>query len=264
MAETTAKKTTTAKKAPAKKTAAAPRKHAPADPKRTRATKSTRARAEAANREAEGQADAMDQPDDDRVLPEERGEWFNSPGFRRMKTEWSGEDKAQLDRVQGVIDRRIFDLFKPAYALMSDLYDIVREPEADTATGEIKKDPYGFVIWARDPITGLYIEDWSRLTITQRENFLFRIAGSLYEWELAAVDMWTEAMFAKGIFTERFAIEYDRPMTGTIDDRNAVGNVKAAEERYFALMMTACSRKADAIVRTLTNLQLRLKDTLGG
>ena len=69
-------------------------------------------------------------------------------------------------------------------------------------------------------------------------------------------------MFGKAMFTERFAIEYDAPMSGTIDDRNAVGNVKAAEDRYFALMLTSVSRRADAIVRTLNNLALRLRDTI--
>ena len=69
-------------------------------------------------------------------------------------------------------------------------------------------------------------------------------------------------MFSKGMFVERFSIEYDAPMHGTIDDRNARGNKEAAEERYFALMNSSVSRKADALVRTMTNLQLRIKDTL--
>lgn len=218
----------------------------------------------AANREADRQADeTFETPTtgkDD--LPDEREEWFRAPGLQRMKMTLSRDDKAVMDRVHGAIERRIVEMFPDALAVMSDLYDIVREQEVDPVTGELKVDAYGFKVWAKDPATGAYIEDWSQLTYRQREDFLFRITTSLFEWSQRAVDLWADAMFAKAIFTERFAIEYDAPMAGTIDDRNAVGNVKAAEDRYFALMQTAVSRKADALVRTMEVLGQRIKDTI--
>lgn len=217
----------------------------------------------AAVEEGEKSADEATSPVEEQVLPEEREEWFRSPGFQRMKTAWEGEDKRQMDRVQVLIDKVVFDTFSDAYAVMSDIYDVVREPEVDEATGEIRHDPLGFVVWKRNPLTERYYEDWSQLTIRQREHFLFQITTSLFDWEQRAADLWTKAMFSKGMFVEKFAIEYDAPIHGTIDDRNARGNKEAAEERYFALMNSAISRKADALVRTMTNLQLRLKDTLG-
>ena len=51
-------------------------------------------------------------------------------------------------------------------------------------------------------------------------------------------------------FTERFAVEFDAPNHGTVDDRNARANTLASEERFFAIMNTAVSRKAEAICRT--------------
>lgn len=260
-----------AKKAPAKaaakktakKTTQAPAKKIPAKKAVQRGgTKSATEREKRANDQADLAADEMDQPIDPAVLPEEREEWFQSPGFRRMKTEWSGDDKSQLQRVQGAIDRRVFDTFQDAYIVISDLYDVIREQEVNEATGEILKDSYGFTVWKRHPVTGVHIEDWTRLTYAQRDNFLMRITTALFDWEQRSVDLWTEAMFSKAIFTEHHAIEFDTPMAGTIDDRNAVANVKAADSRYFALMLTAVSRKAEALVRTMTNLQLRLKDTI--
>lgn len=241
-----------AKKAAAKK-AASPRRGG---------TKAATEREKRANGAADDEAEKMDQPVDPAVLPEEREEWFQSPGFRRMKTEWTGDDKAQLDRVQGAIERRVFDTFTDAYVVISDLYDVIRDQEVNTETGEIKVDQFGFPIWKKSPVTGAYVEDWTRLTYVQRDNFLMRITTALFDWEQRSADLWTEAMFSKAMFTEHHAIEFDKPMAGTIDDRNAVATVKSADDRYFALMLTAVSRKAEALVRTMTNLQLRLRDTI--
>lgn len=233
---------------------------------RRRTTKKAAARKSGktpATEEGEKQADdATGEPQSEEV-PEEREQWFRSPGFQRMKTAWDGPDKAQLDRVQTVIDKVILETFQDAYAVMSDIYDIVREPEVDEISGEIKTDQYGFTVFKRNPLTGAHYENWAELSTRQREDFLFRITSSLFDWEQRAADLWTRAMFSKGMFVEKFSIEYDAPIHGTIDDRNARGNVEAAEDRYFALMNSAISRKADALVRTMTNLQLRLKDVLG-
>lgn len=216
----------------------------------------------AATEEGEKSADEATSSMEGSVMDVEREEWFRAPGFQRMKTAWEGEDKRQMDRLSGLIDRRIFETFPEAYAVMSDLWDIVREPEVNEITGEVLLDPYGFTVWKRHPLTQQYAEDWSLLTIRQREDFLFRITTQLFEWEQRAADLWTEAMFSKGMFVERFSIEYDAPIHGTIDDRNARGNKEAAEERYFAILNAAISRKADALIRTMNNLMLRIRDTL--
>lgn len=217
----------------------------------------------AASEEAEKNAEDLTAPVEEGQLPEEREEWFRAPGFQRMRTALEGEDASQMRRIQGLIDRQVQDTFPEAYAIMSDLYDIVREPAVDPASGEVLKDGYGFTVWARHPVTGAYLEDWTLLTSRQKEDFLFRIVTSLFEWEQRAGTLWTSAMFAKAMFTERFAIEYDAPIQGTIEDRNARGNVEAAEDRYFALMTAAVSRRADAVIRTMTTLQLRLRDVMG-
>jgi hypothetical protein len=218
----------------------------------------------AGQEEAEKAGEAVDDEAaaDPKVDVEAEADWFRAPGFQRMKTAWEGDDKRQMDRIQVTIDRVVFETFTDAYAVMSDIYDLVREPMIQEG-GEIQTDPAGFTLWARNPLTGAYIEDWSNLTIRQREDFLFRITTSLFEWEQRAADLHTRAMFSKGMFVEKFAIEYDAPISGTIDDRNARGNKEAAEDRYFALMNSAVSRKAEALVRAMTNLMLRLKDTLG-
>ena len=251
-----------AKKTAAKKTTAKKAATTPAERRAPRRGDNRASGKPAATEEGEKSADELTTPPEEKVLDVEREEWFRAPGFQRMKTAWEGEDKRQMDRVQNVIDTTVLEIFADAYAVMSDLYDLVREPMVAEG-GEIQTDPHGFTMWARNPLTGSYVEDWSMLTTRQREDFLFRITTSLFDWEQRSADLWTKAMFSKGMFVERFSIQYDAPIAGTIDDRNAKGNVEAAEERYFALMNSAVSRKADALVRTMTNLQLRLKDVLG-
>lgn len=226
------------------------------------AKKARRSGKSAAQEEAAKNVDELTSPPEEAVVDVEREEWFRSPGFQRMKTAWEGEDKRQMDRVQFAIDQAVLETFPEAYAVMSDLYDLVREPLTDER-GEVQTDPLGHTLWARNPLTGAYIEDWTLLGVREREDFLFRITTSLFEWEQRSATLWTRAMFSKGMFVEKFSIEYDKPISGTIDDRNARGNVEAAEDRYFALMNSAVSRKAEALVRSMTNLMLRLKDTLG-
>jgi hypothetical protein len=186
---------------------------------------------------------------------------FRTPGFHRMKVAWTGDDATTVARVQQSVDDRVQVRFRDAYQLMHDILMVVREPVVDPGTGEIIKDRFGFPEWERT-VSGGWVEDWSRLNRKEKENFLFAITTRMWAWELAAADAWGEAMFAKAQWEERFAIAYNAPMSGTIDDRTAHARIDAAEERYFGIMLTLYSRKAEGILRTMTLLAQRLKDTL--
>ena len=185
---------------------------------------------------------------------------FASTGLRRMKFAWNGEDAQIVSQAQAAVDERVRYSFRDAYQIMHDLFMLVRKQEVD-GNGEAKRDPHGWPIWERTA-SGGFVEDWTALTRKQKEDFLFQITTRLFAWEMAAADAWGEAMFAKAQWEERFAISYDAPVTGTIQDRTAKGRIGATEERYFAIFLTLYSRKADAIVRTLGLLGQRLKDTL--
>lgn len=197
----------------------------------------------------------------DETLPEDTEVWFSTFGLSRIRTEWRSTDAATLQRVKQTVEDRLVVEFSDVYAIMSDLYDVVREPEVNMTTGEITVVD-GLVVWARSPATGAYVEDWSRLTIRQKEDFLYRITTNLFEWTQRAADLHLEAMFAKGQWTEKFATEFDSPVSGTVEDRTARGNVQAAEERYFAIYLSGLSRRADALIRVMEALALRLRDTL--
>ena len=52
---------------------------------------------------------------------------------------------------------------------------------------------------------------------------------------------------------QRFALAFDAPMSGTVDDRKAAGNIDAREERYFAIARLA-QREHDVSRRHLNRL----------
>jgi hypothetical protein len=143
---------------------------------------------------------------------------------------------------------------------MNQVYDLVRTPVVNE-NGEAQRDKWGFVVWQRTQ-SGGFDEDFSRLTRKQKEHLLFLVTTRIVEWESKAADIWGESMLSKGKYEERFSLAFDSPMSGTVDDRKAVGNIDAADERYFALFMAVLSRKADALVRSMNNLAQRLKDSL--
>lgn len=221
----------------------------------------TRASGElASTEEAQIEIEKMDEPVEVE-LPEEREKTFRTPGFSRMRLDWRGDDSLIVQRAKIIVENRIVHTFQDAYEIMNQVYDVVRTPEVDEETGEIKTDQFGFRIWKLTP-SGSYEEDWSRMTLKMKEHFLFTITTRQFDWEMRVADAWLEAMFAKAQFEERFSIAFDAPRTGTVDDRRAKGNIDAREERYFAIFLTAYSRKAEALVRTLDKLAQRIRDSL--
>lgn len=186
-----------------------------------------------------------------------------TPGFSRMRTSWSGDDSAQVAAIRGLVDGLMYQHFADAIVIMHDLYSVVREPEYNQVTGEPLVDSMGWTIWRRSE-TGSYIEDYSMLGIKQREDFLFRITTKMFEWKQTQADLWGEAMFAKAIWEERFSDGFvnaagTRP---TVDDKTNQARAHATEERYFAIFKATVSRRADALVDSMSLISQRLKDIL--
>ena len=231
----------------------------------SRATAQTKTRASgltAAEEAAEAAAEELALPVEQAVLPEERDKTFSSLNFSRLRTEWgSVSDKQKWAEIKSIVDGRIKAEFEDAYGLLYDLYLIVREPEVDEETAEVVLDEYRQPVWRRT-VAGAWVEDWSRLTGRQREDFLFRITTQLFFWSQRAADIWGESMFAKALWQEHFARAYSSGMSGTVDDLTNAATVASTDDKYFALFVSYLSRRADALVRQLNALTLRLRDSL--
>lgn len=213
--------------------------------------------AEEEMREASKESDSL-MPSD--ILPEERRRTFRTPGFSRMSLEWNGDDRDVVRAARDAVEGRILTEFQDAYQIMYRVYDIVRTPEVN-ALGETVKDKFGLTVWKKAP-SGEYEEDWSRLTFRDKEDLLFRITTRMFEWEQRAGDIWGEALIAKARWEERYAISFDAPVAGTVDDRKSKGQINSTDERYFAIYVTWLSKRSEALVRSMSLLGQRLKDSL--
>lgn len=222
----------------------------------------TEREAKAVEAAIEREQEGADQPAEVRVHEDETKE-MRTPGFSRMRFDW-GEHASMMQMILQVADDRVAVAFTDAYQIINDIYEIVREKSYDPQTGEIRVDRHGWPIWERTE-SGRYVEDYSRLGIKEREEFLFQITTRLFDWEQRAAEHWAEAMFAKAMWEERFALSFMDTSEGgrkTDEAMTQRGRLGSREERYFALFESAVSRKVDAIVKSLERLSQRLKDSL--
>lgn len=186
-------------------------------------------------------------------------------GLSRMRTRWNRAEAEIIGAAKAQAEREMDLEFADVWRLLNRLYEIVREPIRDPATGEPVADERGHLVWARDSF-GMYVEDWSKLTDRHKEEFLHQITTRLVLWEQQSADMWAEAMYSKGLWEERFAssfvttpaVESKRP---TEADRTQHAQLSSREQRYMAIYMSVRSRKADALVKSMDRLALRLRDT---
>lgn len=184
---------------------------------------------------------------------------FRSPNFSRVRIEWKPEDSSALTKIHEAVERAVQVEFAEAFLVLNQLYDVVRIPVL--ADGEPVKDQRGWVVWRTDQY-GYPVEDWSLLTYSMRDDFLFRISTRLFSWEQKAAEIWGDAMFSKAIWEQQFAEQFYEPVAGTVADREAYGRQHSMEERYFAIFQSMLSRRADAVVRSMNLLCQRLKDSI--
>lgn len=181
--------------------------------------------------------------------------------FARMRTDWHGPDAGVMHQIKAQVENRVLVNFGDAYRILNDIYEVVREPEVED--GEIIRDPTGWPVWKKAD-SGRYVEDYSRLGIKQREEFLFQISTRLVDWEQQSADAWGEAMFAKGVWEEQFTTAFFEETHGRKTDEAMTqrGRLGSREERYFALYLSYYSRRAEALLKSMERLAQRLKDSL--
>lgn len=210
-----------------------------------------------------GQESAFDEDNAVTALPDaelKQSRNWRTPGFRRMRTDWDAEDLPIIQRAHKYAADRIVADFPEVFQILEEIYAIVREPQRDE-NGQVIRSS-GLPVWKRT-LYG-YEEHWDRLTVSQREHFLYRISTNLFTWQMKAENIYVEAMLAKTQWEERYSIAYDSPASGTMGEREAKGKVDAIDERYFAVLRSAYSRRADSIVGHMNGLCQRLAQGIRG
>jgi hypothetical protein len=193
-------------------------------------------------------------------LHEDRTKEFKGPNFSRMRTDWDGPNGEAVRKLISIADGVIHKEFADAFTIMNDLYAVVRIGLVDN-DGEVLTDQWGYNVWKQSPYGGPD-EDWSLLTKRDRETFLLKITTGLLAWDQKAQNAWGEAMFAKLAYEEEFAAGYLAAINRRAEnDRVQSGRAAAAQDRHLGVFKTLLSRKAEAVVRSMSLLCQRLKDT---
>lgn len=187
--------------------------------------------------------------------------------FSRMRTGWRGDDRDRILDLEAVADQVIRERFLVAFSVQERIRRLVRTQAVDTASGELLSYTDGTPVWVKDEL-GAPAEDWELLNDRERESLLMTISTHMFEWELAAAAIWSDAMMAKGIWQEVFARGFtampSQQVSGkpTVTDKEHWGHKNSAEERYFALFRSGISRRAEGLVRAMVMLERRLERSL--
>lgn len=195
----------------------------------------------------------------------DRTRLFTSMNFSRMRTSWNPGEQEVIDAAKAQADRELTHEFGEIYRILEKVFEIVRMAVRDHDTGAPVTDRHGLIVWQTDHL-GMVIEDWSRLTERDKDGLIHEITTHLVLWEQKAADFWAEAMFAKALWEENFAITFvETPLVEnkrpTVEDRTQNAQVAAREQRYLAIYMSVRSKKAESLVRSMSLLSQRLKDT---
>lgn len=185
---------------------------------------------------------------------------FRRLGLSRMKREWSPDESVEMDGIHQKVDDLMLKMFGEAYLVINEIYEVVRFQLADE-DGVLLVDRHGFPLWERTP-SGAFVEDYSRLTSRQMQNYLFKITTRLFDWKQKQAELWGEAMLAKALWEESFSVSYDNSSGKAVEDRTQKGRLGSREERYFGIFLAMVSKKADYLVNSLELLSQRLKDVV--
>lgn len=193
-------------------------------------------------------------------LPEERARKFQRHGAARPRMEWLPDQQLYIREIRETVDLRLLNTFGDVYRVLNELYEVIRDPIM--VNGQELRNEHGQVQYRTDG-SGLPIEDWGRLTLKQRERFLYLITTRLVFWEQQVTDTWLESMYGKVEFEQAYAAGFrdlDPKMKDTEGTRAAAGKLAARDDQYLAVIMTYWSKKAEALVHSMERLSQRLKD----
>lgn len=206
--------------------------------------------------EADIPLDATREDPADPDIPPDRTRQFTHVSFSRMRTTWGADERIKMAEITRLVNEVIMSRFLDAYDLIDRIFTVVREPEL--RDGELRLDGTGRPVWKLNE-AGWPIENWKLLGDQQRDDFLWEITTHLFSWEQAAEQMWGDAMFAKGIWEESFALGFTSPIGRlTVDDRTQRGHLASMEHRYFAIFQSLISRRAQGLVRSMRSIERRL------
>lgn len=226
----------------------------------------TQAQIERVTAEADVPDNVLDETPDEADIEPDRTREMTHTSFSRMRTGWKGDDRDTVQELEALAESIVQNRFPVAFAVQERIRRLVREPAVD-GNGVALAYPNGTPVWQKDEL-GAPVENWDLLNDRERSSLLDTITTHMFEWQLDASALWTEAMYAKAIWQETFARGFtampSQQVSGkpTVTDKEQWGHKNAAEERYFSLFRSGISRRAEGLVKAMEMLERRLQRSI--
>ena len=177
----------------------------------------------------------------------------------KFRFTWRSSDEVVLIRIEAAVDEVCASMFTEARVAISTFYSKVRTLEIDPLTGT-NRIVDGHYVWATDPYTGKYIEDWDRITGQDIEECLTTLMR--VEWECApqVTKLKNRALYAKMVADDVRDDTWGKVVQGTIDDRKAKSAKASRIDRYHAFFNYTLYSAAEDYLQQLHNFIFRLRD----
>lgn len=158
----------------------------------------------------------------------------------QLKIEMDESDREQIEIIKESIDEALRNQFPQVFAIENQLLAKVRTPLP-------AYDGPGWVM-NRD---GSYMEDWSRITLQDMEQFIQAATAEVFFSSQRVIDSYAEAVITKYTYDDAYDAVYSSTLTGTVGDKTAKAKRKTQDERWVALYKTLYYKKANELVNKL-------------
>ena len=209
--------------------------------------------AEYQRKQGEGLEEVHQPSENERVLKRDN----NRTLFSKIKFGWKAEDKNTLEQIRAAVNSMINDTFSEAYAIIDGVYESVRVPELNSS-GVVRTDQEGRIIWEKDE-SGKLLEDWSKLDGLDIEKALFDLERVKIPISLRASELYSEALYAKHLFDDKWWDTYSEQVDGTQNDRSSRANRQSAEEKYHSFFRYLLWERVNVFLKEVQSLMRLLE-----
>jgi hypothetical protein len=177
----------------------------------------------------------------------------------KIRFTWRSSDEAVLIRIEAAADEACNTLFAEARHEIDLFYSRLRTYEVDPETGTYRVHG-GRYVWATDPYTGKFIEDWDQITGQDIEQCIMTLARVEWEATPMVTKLKNRALYAKMVADDVRDETWGKVVQGTIDDRKAKAARASRIDRYHAFFNYTLYAAAEDYLQQLHNFIFRLRD----
>lgn len=204
-------------------------------------------------KQGEGLEEVHQPSENERVLKRDN----NRTLFSKISFEWKAEDRNTLEQIRAAVSVLVDDTFSGSYDIIDGIYRAVRVAELNSS-GVVKKDQEGRIVWQRDE-NGKLIEDWQQLDGVDIEKALFDLERVKIPISLRASELYSEALYAKHLFDDKWWDTYSEQIDGTQNDRASRANRGSNEEKYHSFFRYLLWERVNVLQKEIQSLMRLLE-----